>query len=98
MNPYKINFHPFPQVGNLVGQFNNKHKTIINIINHQPKHMQQKYIFKHIKGNMVIKHQIFTSNRNTYNHATNIMLIKSRKHNIRSYKTHKKHTQIRIIY
>ena len=35
---------------------------------------------------MVISHQIFTSNRNTYNHTTNIMLIMSKKYNIKSCK------------
>ena len=82
MNPYKTNFTLFHKLGtwlvslitrNTNNNLNNAH------INNQPSHMQQKYIFKHIKGNMVIPHQIFTSNRNTYNHTTNIMLIESRK-------------------
>ena len=63
MNPCKINFHHLPQVGNLIVSLttintnNNSNNTYMN---NQPKHIQQKYIFKYIKRKNIIKHQIIT--------------------------------------
>ena len=48
--PTKQVFYPFPQVGNLVGQFNNNNASKNSHISNLNKAYTTKYMFKHKKG------------------------------------------------
>ena len=59
-NPYKTSFYPFPQIGNLVGQFNNNNISNNSYkahMNNNTSYIQQKYVFRHVKGKEVISLQ-----------------------------------------